>query len=168
MRNVVSLLKQYPLAVALSILIGASAAPAAVGPEPQDVRPPGTRAPQLARLFVPQHVPEGTYTVTVLSAGIEAASALVREAVAAGARPGDPAGSWEVHLVEPLEAFGTGSRYDRSKLARLYTGRPVSVVRGPVERDRRVVAAVTLLSPYPDATISRLNEGTLVILMRTR
>ena len=39
----------------------------------------------------------------------------------------------------------------------------MSVVRGPVEHGGKVVAAVTLISPYPDATLSRLEKGTLVI-----
>ena len=67
--------------------------------------------------------------------------------------------------MDPLEAFGTAGAYDRSKVARLYTGGRVSVVRGPVERGGKVVAAVTLISPYPDPTLSRLEKGTLVILL---
>jgi hypothetical protein len=34
-----------------------------------------------------------------------------------------------------------------------------------VERGGKVVAAVTLISPYPDATLSRLEKGTLVIVI---
>jgi hypothetical protein len=35
-----------------------------------------------------------------------------------------------------------------------------------VEQGGKVVAAVTLFSPYPDATLSRLETGTMVIMLR--
>jgi len=129
----------------------------------QNVDPPGTPAPALARLFTPLQAPAEAYTVTVLTDGIEAALARVKKALAPNAAAGDPPGSWQVQQMDPLEAFGTAGAYDRSKVARLYTGRRVSVVRGPVERGGKVVAAVTLISPYPDPALSRLEPGTLVI-----
>jgi hypothetical protein len=178
MRNGVSFLKQYPRgprlsrtcrAIALSgaLLVSTSlrtgdAATAAC----QNLDLPGTPAPALARLFTPLQAPAGAYTVTVLTEGIEAALARVKEALAPNAVAGDPPGSWQVQQMNPLEAFGTTGAYDRSKVARLYTGRRASVVRGPVERGGKVIAAVTLLSPYPDATLSRLEAGTLVIVIR--
>jgi hypothetical protein len=133
--------------------------------EGQNLEPPGTPAPALARLFTPLQAPPGTYTVTVLPEGIEAALPLVKKALAPDAAAGNPPGSWQVQSLDPLEAFGTAGVYDRSKVARLFTGRRVSVVRGPVERDGKVVAAVTLISPYPDATLSRLEKGTIVIAL---
>ena len=131
--------------------------------EGQNLEPPGTPAPALARLFTPLQAPVGVYTVTILPEGIEAALGLVKTALAPDAAAGNPPGSWQVQSLDPLEAFGTAGVYDRSKVARLFNGRRVSVVRGPVERGGRVVAAVTLLSPYPDATLSRLEKGTMVI-----
>ncbi|HEX7487143.1 MAG TPA: hypothetical protein VF332_13400 [Vicinamibacterales bacterium] len=131
-----------------------------------EVRLPGAAAPQLGRIFTPRHVPDGAYDVKVLKEGIEGAMRLVMEALAPEARPGEPSGTWQVQHLDPLEAFGTAGVYDRSKVARLYAGRRVSVVRGPVERDGRVVAAVTLISPYPDPTLSRLEPGTLAIMLR--
>jgi hypothetical protein len=104
--------------------------------------------------------------VTVLTDGIDAALERVKQALAPDGSAGRAPGSWQVLQMDPLEAFGTAGAYDRSKLARLYTGRRVSVVRGPVERAGEVVAAVTLFSPYPDATLSRLEKGTLVIVIR--
>jgi len=70
--------------------------------------------------------------------------------------------------MDSLEAFGTAGLYDRSKVARLYAGRRVSVVRAPIERDGRTIAAVTLISPYPDATLTRLEPGTMVIVLRVQ
>ena len=178
MRNGVSFLKQYPpgprlssiyraIAVVSALLLSTSARPeAAAAAVAQGFEPPGAPAPALARLFTPLQAPTGAYRVTVLTEGIDGALEQVKKALAADASAGGPAGSWQVRQMDPLEAFGTTGGYDRSKVARLYTGRRVSVVRGPVERDGKVVAAVTLISPYPDATLSRLEKGTLVIVLR--
>jgi hypothetical protein len=176
MRNGVSSFKQYPpgrrlsrtwraIAIAAALLVSTSVRTGDVAAdEGQSLEPPGTPAPALARLFTPLQAPVGTYTVTVLTEGIDAALERVKQVLAPDAQPGRPPGSWQVQQADPLEAFGTAGVYDRSKVARLYTGRRVSVVRGPVERGRKVVAAVTLISPYPDATLSRLEKGTLVIV----
>ena len=178
MRNGVSFLKQYPpgprlsrtcraIALIAAVLVSTSAGTGDVAAdEGQNLEPPGTPAPALARLFTPLQAPVGTYTVTVLPEGIQAALARVKTALAPDAAAGNPPGSWQVQSLDPLEAFGTAGVYDRSKVARLFTGRRVSVVRGPVERDGKVVAAVTLISPYPDATLSRLEKGTIVIALK--
>jgi hypothetical protein len=128
---------------------------------------PGTPAPQQERLFTPRHVPEGTYQVTVLKEGIEQAVRRVGEAMPPGFRMGKAPGAWRAQSLDPLEAFGRAGTYDRARLAQLYWGRPVSVVRGPIEHDGRVEAALTLVSPYPDPTLTRLEPGTLAILLRT-
>jgi hypothetical protein len=178
MRNRVSFLKQYPRESAVSsatrVLVAAAALLVLTSSWPcrgslwaaQDVQPPGTPAPSLARLFTPRHAPDGAYTVTVLTEGVDAALANVKRALAPDVVAVDPPGSWQVQSLDPLEAFGSAGTYDRSKVARLYAGRRVSVVRGPVERNGRVVAAVTLISPYPDATLSKLESGTLAIVLR--
>ena len=178
MRNGVSFSKQYPprlrlsrtcrgIALIAALLVSTSARTGdVVAAGSQNLQPPGTPAPALARLFTPLQAPPETYTVTVLPEGIDAALARAKTALAPDAAPGNPPGSWQVQSLDPLEAFGTAGPYDRSKVARLYAGRRVSVVRGPVERDGKVVAAVTLISPYPDATLSRLEKGTLVIVLR--
>ena len=181
MWNAVSFFKQYCRAAGVSshwrtligvvtvlLLTEALSWPGAAVVAAQDLKPPGASAPQLAKLFTPLQAPEGTYQVTVLREGIDDALRLVKGALAPEARPGEPAGSWQAQALDPLEAFGTAGPYDRSKVARLYTGRRATVVRGPVERDGRVVAAVTLVSPHPDPTLSRLETGTLVILLRIR
>lgn len=68
----------------------------------------------------------------------------------------------EIEQLEPLDAFGSAGRYDRSKLVRLYGGRRVSVLRGWRQQGDRF-ESVTLLSPYPDAALTRLHPGTLII-----
>lgn len=150
--------------VALSTAIAPGALGAMSGPE---VPLPGVAAPELARLFTPAHVPEGTYQVAVLEDGIAGALGRVRAALPAGFRTGDPPGAWQAVLLDSLDAFGRAGTYDRARLAQLYRGRTVTVVRGPIERDGRVVGALTLFSPYPDATLTRLEPGTLAILLRT-
>jgi hypothetical protein len=177
MWNAVSFFKQYCRGAGVSstwrvgagvaaLLVLTAAQPSSAAVAGQEIKSPGTPAPQLAKLFTPRHVPDGTYQVTVMREGINAALRLVKEALAPDARPGEPAGTWQVQQLDPLEAFGTGGLYDRSRVARLYTGRRASVVRGPVEGRGRTLAAVTLISPYPDPTLSRLETGTMVILLR--
>jgi hypothetical protein len=183
MRNSVSFYKQYRHRPALSsgwavarlvVLaglvtgIGQAAGPAGgpVGTRGQGAagfQVPGTPSPALARLFTPRHAPQGAYQVTVLGAGIVRARQAVLEAARDGAAPageGPP-----IRKLDPLEAFGEAGSYDQTTVARLYTGRRAEVVRIPVERGGRTVAAVTLVSPYPDPTLSGLEEGTLVIVM---
>jgi hypothetical protein len=69
---------------------------------------------------------------------------------------------WAVELVGPLDAFGPAAPYNRSAVAQLYGGRRAAVARGWVERDGRF-EAMTLISPYPNATLTALEPGTLVI-----
>jgi hypothetical protein len=156
----------YPAVVllALTAIVWVSGSDAAAR---TDFQLPGVPAPQLARIFTPQHEPDAACQVTVLKEGIEGALRRVKEALPPGFRLGTPPGSWQKQALDPLEAFGTAGTYDRARLAQLYWGRTVSVVRGPVERDGRVAGALTLVSPYPDPTLTRLESGTLAILLKT-
>ncbi len=156
------------LALTVATLATAAATPRATAAQDGAGVPiPGAAASDLARLFTPRYVPDGTYKVTVLREGLEAALGRVRLSLPAGFRLATPAGAWQVVRLDPLDAFGSAGTYDRARLAQLYWGRKVSVVRGPIERDGRVVGALTLFSPYPDPTLTRLEPGTLAILLRT-
>ena len=75
--------------------------------------------------------------------------------------PGSPHYS-PVESLEALDAFGAAGDYSRFALARLYAGKRVRVMRGWVKQDGRFLS-MTLLSPYPDATLTRLLPGTMVI-----
>jgi hypothetical protein len=171
MRNGVSFYKQYRRRLALSsglVLVLAASSPTAAGlprqPQPAyRFRVPGTPAPALAALFVPRRAPAGSFEVAVLDCGIEDARRVLLEAAHPGP-PRPPAGP-PVRKLDPLDAFGDAGAYQRTTVARLYGGRKAQVVRMPVERDGRTVAAVTLVSPYPDPTLSRLVEGTMVIVL---
>jgi hypothetical protein len=111
----------------------------------------------LTRLFTPRAVPAGMYVVY--------RSARPLEAIAADLRALDlvPApGAWQPTRPEAHGAFGQEGIYDRARLARLFNGKRVTLVRGSIRRGGRAVA-YTLISPYPDPTFSAVLDGTMVI-----
>lgn len=75
-------------------------------------------------------------------------------------------GGWQPREVLPFDAFGQGGSYDRWKLARLYGSRRAAVARGPRHEGGAIVESWTLVSPYPDRTLTRLEPGTLLIVLR--
>jgi hypothetical protein len=75
-------------------------------------------------------------------------------------------GSWQARAVLPLDAFGLAGSYDRSALARVYGARQPLVARGARMEHGRVVESWTLISPYPDAALQSLENGTLLIVLR--
>lgn len=114
----------------------------------------------LTRLFTPLAVPPGTYTVYTTPEPIED---LTKQFKARDRSPSP--GAWEPFRPEAHGAFGQEGSYDRARLARLFNGKRVTVVRGSlVDSGQRL--AYTLVSPYPDATLSRVVEGTMVIEFR--
>lgn len=90
----------------------------------------------------------------------------IESIVAAGGLEGSPEGPHyafgPVELTEPLDAFGTAGGYDRSKVARLYGGSRPKVARGWWQTGDHF-ESITLISPFPDPSLDRLNPGTLVI-----
>jgi hypothetical protein len=106
--------------------------------------------PALTRLFTPPHPQRGRYEVCTSPDTIE-------QIVRAG---GPHYGS--IEPVQALDAFGGAAPYDKSALARLYGGRRPKVARGWQE-DARTFESVTLISPYPDASLTRLEAGTMEI-----
>jgi hypothetical protein len=107
---------------------------------------PMTCDARLAALFTPLRPQRGRYEVCTTPRPLTS----VAEA------------GWAVEEVPPLDAFGTAGPYNRAAVARLYGGRRATVSRGWVEQDGRF-EAITLISPYPDATLTTLESGTLVI-----
>jgi hypothetical protein len=102
-------------------------------------------------LFTPKSSPDGRYEVCVTD-----------ETVSSGRTVTESARLAEPERLEPLDAFGTAGSYSRSRLVQLYGGRRVTVQRGWREDDGRF-ESVTLLSPYPDPTLTRLHSGTMII-----
>jgi hypothetical protein len=121
-----------------------------------------TEAPVYVPLFTPRGVPPGTYRAFTTERPFDATLAAV---------PRDPSPPGSAPVFEPQleiasDAFGQSGGYNRWKLALLYGARRVRVARGPRLEDGRVVEAWTLISPYPDPTLDRLHEGTLLIVLR--
>ena len=102
--------------------------------------------PAFAELFTPRHPVLGRYEVCTDPRPL------------ATLAPAD----WVIETLDPGDAFGAGGSYDHAALARLYSGSRPRVARGWTETADRF-EAVTLISPYPNATITSLEPGTLVI-----
>ncbi len=117
----------------------------------------GTPGPVLTRLFTPRAVPAGTYVVYRSGEPIEALTARLK-----ALDPNPSPGAWEPSRPEAHNAFGTDGVYDRLRLARLFTGKRVTVVRGSLLHGGRRLA-YTLISPYPDPSLSTIESGTMVI-----
>jgi hypothetical protein len=123
-------------------------------PWPKGPEAPGSACdPVLAGLFTPPRPVLGRYEVCTTADPLESVAA-------AGGPEGPRYGA--VEALNALDAFGTAGPYDRSRLARLYGGTRARVVRGWWEGGGRFIS-MTLISPFPDATLTRLNGGTMEI-----
>jgi hypothetical protein len=127
---------------------------------PATVTALGTRDRTLERQFTPIAAPDGAYVVSTVETSITQLAAEL------GSRDAAPApGAWQVTHPEAREAFGQAGLYDRFRLAELFGGQRPSVVRGSLAAGG-YRTAYTLISPYPDGTLSRLLHGTMVIQVR--
>ena len=136
-----------------------------LGAAATSAQPPPSAAWQDAagylRLFAPFGTRASAYRIFVTTLPIDALlgrlaqdSSLLR-----------PPGAWVPAPVLPADAFGQTGRYDRSRLARLYgASRPV-VARGPRGNAGRPTEAWTLVSPYPSRDLTRLESGTMLIVV---
>jgi hypothetical protein len=139
--------------VAATVTIAAAPAP----PRGNDWR----EAPAYLPLFAPSGARGAAYrayvsplTLAAILKSLEHDSELFR-----------PPGSWQARPLLPADAFGQTGRYDRWKLLRLYGARRPAVARGPVGAGGTVTEAWTLISPYPDPALERLEQGTLLIVL---
>jgi hypothetical protein len=117
-------------------------------------------APEYVRLFAPQAEREA-YRAYVSPLGLDAIL---------GQISGDPAflhppGAWTPQAMIPYDAFGLSGGYNRWKVAGLYRSRRARVARGP-RLDQGQAESWTLIAPYPDAALQRLEPGTLIIVLR--
>lgn len=119
---------------------------------------PGREDAQLARLFTPPGAPPGAYRVLVTDRRIDDVARWYREG----------GGAWTVAEVSFFEAAGAGGPYDRAKVARLFRSRRARLARGQVMEEGKVIEAVTLVSPYPDARLETLKAGTMIIVLSLR
>ena len=112
-------------------------------------------------LFTPRGAPAGAYRTFTTPRPL---------ATVLAGLAGDPTlpahdGSFTSHPENAADAFGSSGGYNRWKLALLYGAQRVAVARGPRLADGRVVETWTLVSPYPDPRLERLNPGTLLIVL---
>jgi hypothetical protein len=119
-------------------------------------------APELLALFAPVSSRSAAYTMRVTDASLDS---VLREL------DGDPAlvrapGAWDIRTLAPVDAFGMGGTYDRSKVARLYGAERARVARGARTDGGRVVESWSLISPYPAPSLEKLERGTLLIVLR--
>jgi hypothetical protein len=120
----------------------------------------GQPRPDLARMFTPLAAPAGVYAVSTTSEPIGALASALKACDVAPAE-----GAWALTRHEGHEAFGQAGIYDRTRLAQLFAGRRLTVVRGSLARAGEL-DAYTLISPYPNAALDRIEPGTMVIVVR--
>ena len=118
-------------------------------------------APEFIRLLTPGGTHPAAYETYTSPLPLEAALA----ALAAEPALLRPPGAWQPQEMIALDAFGRQGSYNRWALARLYGARRVRVARGPHGDGSRVAEMWTLISPYPDAALSRIETGTLLIVL---
>jgi hypothetical protein len=115
--------------------------------------------PVLTTLFAPPSTASSHYEVCTTAQPLDAVVANRRSADGTG---GARFTFSEPEALNPLDAFGGSGVYNRSKLARLFSGGRATVVRGWRQEADRFVS-VTLISPFPDAALTRLTRGTMEI-----
>jgi len=141
--------------IALVILASLAAQPSAADPIPLR----GLRADRdLGWLFAPAAAPPAAYEVFRSSRPIAELAGELRQR-----DPSPRADAWRVLRSDPVTAFGTEGRYDRSRLARLFVGRQVQVARGALESGGEL-SSYTLITPVPDRTLSTLDNDTMIIV----
>jgi hypothetical protein len=121
--------------------------------------PQWREAPEYLRQFAPAGARAAAYRIFVSSDDID--TALSRLNI----EPASPDGPWVPRPVAPLDAFGQGGRYDRSRVARLYGSSRPRVARGTTAVEG-VTEFWTLISPHPDAGLVRFEPGTLLLVLR--
>jgi hypothetical protein len=126
----------------------------------QDSSQPWRDAPEYVRLFAPSSQ-RTAYRAYVSSQGLEATlnRLLTDPAVLR------PPGAWTPRAMIPYDAFGLSGSYNRWKVAGLYRSRRAQVARGP-RLDQGQMESWTLIAPYPDVSLQRLEPGTLIIVLR--
>jgi hypothetical protein len=122
--------------------------PAEIGPADDTLR----------LLFTPATFPAGTFTVHRTDERITTLAARLK-----GLDPAPADGAWHAERAGVFDAFGAEGPYDKPRLARLFGGLSPVVARGTLVTPAGRLA-ITLIAPYPDASLSSLRQGTMVIV----
>jgi hypothetical protein len=139
----------------ISLLLSGMAAAAQVGDTWRE-------APEYLPLVAPAGARGEAYRVFTSPLAIDAALQRLQDDASLVRAPG----AWQPRPTLPSDAFGQAGRYDRSGMARVYGGGQPRVARGARSVDGRVVESWTLIAPYPDTELRRLEPGTLLIVLR--
>ena len=124
-------------------------------------QPAGWReAPEYVRLFAPQ-ARRAAYRAYISPLGLEATLTQITPDPAVL----HPPGAWTPQAMIPYDAFGLSGSYNRWKVAGLYRSRRAQVAHGP-RLDQGETESWTLIAPYPDEALQRLEPGTLIIVLR--
>ena len=117
-------------------------------------------APQYVELFAPREQ-RAAYRAYISPMSLDATLTELLE------DPGvlQPPGAWTPQAMIPYDAFGLSGSYNRWKVAGLYRSRRAQVVHGP-RVDQGQVESWTLVAPYPDPALQRLEPGTLILVLR--
>lgn len=121
---------------------------------------PWREAPEYVTLLAPW-THRGAYRAYVSPLGLDAT---LKHLLADSALL-HPPGAWQPRAMIPYDAFGLSGSYNRWKVAGLYRSRRAYVARGP-RRDDGQMESWTLIAPYPDVALQRLESGTLIIVLR--
>ena len=123
---------------------------------------PWREAPGYLPLVAPAGPRAATYRVFTSPLDIEATLQRLEDDASLVRVPG----AWQPRSTLPTDAFGQAGRYDRAAMARVYGGGQPRVARGARSVDGRVVESWTLIAPYPDTELRKLETGTLLIVLR--
>jgi hypothetical protein len=140
----------------ITILVLVSAIPAA-----GQMGAPWRETPAHVVLFAPAGDRAAFYRAYAAPLDLDAALSRLGHTAAT-----ERAGEWMPHPTAPTDAFGQAGRYDRTALVRLYGPRQPRVARGARLEQGRVTESWTLISPYPDPSMRRLEQGTLLLVLR--
>jgi hypothetical protein len=121
---------------------------------------PWRDAPEYVSLLAPQ-AHHSAYRAYVSPLGLEA----TLKQVLADPAVLHPPGAWTPQAMIPYDAFGLSGGYNRWNVAGLYRSRRAQVARGPRLAEGQL-ESWTLIAPYPDAALQRLEPGTLIIVLR--
>jgi hypothetical protein len=140
---------------AICLLLSAMPAAAQIGA-------PWREAPEYVRLLAPAGGRASAYRIYVSPLDLQTTLQRLRRDATLVRTPG----AWQPRRVLPSDAFGQAGRYDRSAMARVYGAQQPRVARGGRMENGQVVESWTLVSPYPDTMLGRLEAGTLLVVLR--
>ena len=146
------------------ILVATVALWMGIGPADQATPGPGQlwrEAPAYLPLFAPMGPRAAAYHIYVSALALDR----VLEQLATDPSLLRPPGAWAPAALLPGDAFGQTGGYDRARMARLYGSKRVLVARGPKGTEGRPSESWTLVSPYPSSDTTRLEPGTMLIIL---